>query len=363
MTAKRHLIAAGRGGQPLTPEQRRFNQLLAKIDKARAELQAWDEQLRLFAAAYAERVAPLEAELRGCRVALVARLDELIDERKARWTKADRQHIRGELCDAAAALIEDDDVDDETRERMLALFEKHAGHDYESENRAQVAAMKEMFEAASGLDLGDEEFTDEDALLRHARQRFAEAAEADEQSRPRRKPSAAERRREREQAEASQSLREVFRKLAGALHPDRADGDADRVRRTELMQRVNQAYAANDLLALFSLQLEIEQVDAEHLARASAERARQYNRLLAEQLRDIEGEIGARRRALCADFGLDPMRPLRLNDLGVLLEALSAERRADLRQARRDLEQLADPVSAKALLRERRRRFDEEMPF
>lgn len=368
MTAKRHLIAAGPGGQPLTPEQRRFNQLLARIDKARAELQAWDEQQRLFAASHAEQTAPLEAELRGCRIALVVRLDELLAERQARWTKADRKRIRGELCDAAAALLEDES-DDATRERMRALFEKHAGHDYETEARAEIAAMKELLEAASGLDLGDEEFTDEEALMRRARQRFAEAAEAAEaaevegHARRRGKPNAAERRREREQAEASKSLREVYRKLAGALHPDRAADDADRARRTELMQRVNQAYSGNDLLTLFSLQLEIEQVDAAHLARASAERARHYNRLLAEQLREIEGEIDARRHAVCAEFGLDPLRLPRLHELGFLLQALVRECRADLTQARHDLQQLADVASAKAMLRERWRRADQEMPF
>jgi curved DNA-binding protein CbpA len=42
-------------------------------------------------------------------------------------------------------------------------------------------------------------------------------------------------------------VREVFRKLASELHPDRETDPAEHARKTELMQRVNQAYKAGDL--------------------------------------------------------------------------------------------------------------------
>jgi len=63
---RRHLIAAPPDGPALGPEQRRFNRLLEKIDKARTLLQAWHEQDHLFAVAHAARVAPLQAELLDC---------------------------------------------------------------------------------------------------------------------------------------------------------------------------------------------------------------------------------------------------------------------------------------------------------
>jgi F0F1-type ATP synthase membrane subunit b/b' len=237
---------------------------------------------------------------------------------------------------------------------------RHAGHDYDTENREAIAAMKEMLETVSGLDLGAEEFADEDALLHEASRRFAESEEQKVEQRASRKPNTAQRRQERERAEASRSLREVYRKLAAALHPDRADGEVDRVRRNELMQRANRAYGANDLLAL---QLEIEQVDAAHLARATAERVRQYNLLLGDQLREIHAEIDARRFALCIDCGLDPDHPPRLEQLGSVLEGLVRECRAGLVQAQRDLAQLDDPVTAKLFLRRRWREVDDQMPF
>ena len=50
--------------------------------------------------------------------------------------------------------------------------------------------------------------------------------------------------------EASQSVRDVYRKLVSALHPDREADGAERERKTALMQRANQAYERNDLLEL-----------------------------------------------------------------------------------------------------------------
>ena len=59
------------------------------------------------------------------------------------------------------------------------------------------------------------------------------------------------------------------------------------------MQRVNQAYDANDLLTLLGLQLEIEQIDAAHLSSISAERLAHYNQILSEQLTQLEAELAS----------------------------------------------------------------------
>src|SRR6185436_12237903 len=74
------------------------------------------------------------------------------------------------------------------------------------------------------------------------------------------KPSAKQLKAEAEATHASQSVREVYRKLASELHPDRETDAAERERKTVLMQKVNQAYAAQDLLTLLQLQLDIEQI-------------------------------------------------------------------------------------------------------
>ena len=90
-------------------------------------------------------------------------------------------------------------------------------------------------EAQTGLDLGDEDFETEADLLAHVRERLqAKSAENEAEAPPPPPPkrqSAAQKKRAAEReavaAAAKQSLREVFRKLASSLHPDRAEDEAD----------------------------------------------------------------------------------------------------------------------------------------
>ncbi|MDE2394415.1 MAG: hypothetical protein KGM91_03170 [Burkholderiales bacterium] len=328
-SAKRPLpLVASRPGAPASPERKRFDQLVAKIDKARARLAAWREQLPQLAALRAARSTALIDEANRLRRALAQRLDEMAAE--PGWTRTERRTLGELVCELAGGLVEAG-LDDEAGS-MKALFNRHADLDYDSGTREDLQAMKAMIEAASGVDLGDEEAASAEELMQRARERLGAAAEAEAAAEPpprrRDRPNAAQARREAEAKAATQSLREVFRKLASALHPDRSSDAADHERRTGLMQRVNQAYAANDLLALLTLQLEIEQIDGEHLAGAPPQRIRHFNKVLGEQLAEIEAEIVDCEVQVCADFGLAPGRPLDPTKLQPLVERERAELKA-----------------------------------
>jgi hypothetical protein len=80
--------------------------------------------------------------------------------------------------------------------------------------------------------------------------------------------------------EPSQSVRDIYRKLASVLHPDRETDPTERERKTALIQRANQAYGRNDLLELLTLQIETEQIDAGALADIPEARLRHYNDVL-----------------------------------------------------------------------------------
>jgi len=54
--------------------------------------------------------------------------------------------------------------------------------------------------------------------------------------------------------QGGQTLRTVFRKLAMAIHPDKAHGKADHARRAEAMKEVTQAYQNGDLARLLELE-------------------------------------------------------------------------------------------------------------
>ena len=395
-----HALAVVSGQPALSPDQQRFNQLLAKLDKARADLLAWQAQTRHFELGHASLVAPLQAELMACQANMIRKMDSLLALAGERGAKRapkgsaappggqatalpklkpaaratpsarERRRLGADICSLIAGLLEISD-DAALADEMQALFQRHAGHSLDDEERDAVAAMKDLLESTVGLDLGDQNFDSEADLMRAARQKLEQAQASDTAARASakrsRKRTAAERRQAQEAAEAAaatQSLREVYRKLAAAIHPDRADGDADRERRHALMQRANLAYSGKDLLALLALQLEIDQVDPSQQARMTAERARQYCRLLSDQLRELDLSLSRHRLDFCHRFGLETYTLPRLDQMGKLLTTEERHARSAVAAAHQNLRQLDDPAVAWPFLRRGWREEDQvDCPF
>ena len=358
-------ISPSEAGPALTPPQKRFNTLIRQIEKARQTLAAWHDSIGTYRQAHAQVLLPLEDELMAVRRQWVFALDELLGQPRG-WTKTDRETLRELVCDAAGELLHarDGNGDDEDEE-LKALFARHAEIDFDTERQQMVRAMKDVAEAMTGLDLGDDEGIDtqDDLFARmqqglQAKAATQEAGDGNTQAdTPRRKKaSAAQQRREAEAQQATQSVRDIFRKLASALHPDRETDAQQRKVKTALMQKANQAYAANDLLALLELQLQIEQIDASHIASASAERLKHYNKVLGEQLAELKAEIEGVELRFCFDHGLEPGRTaIDPRKLGALLEQHSRQLRLELSQQQRELRMLADATATKRWLKQQRR--------
>jgi hypothetical protein len=156
------------------------------------------------------------------------------------------------------------------------------------------------------------------------------------------------------------SLREVFRKLASALHPDRETDPGERAAKTALMQEVNQAYAKADLLALLELQLRIEQIDASHVAEMDARRLNHFNKVLSEQLDELRAEIVRVEIGFSMNFELELGRALNPGKLGELLQREARRLRGELAQQQQRTRLLDDVAAAKRWLRAQRKRLRDE---
>jgi hypothetical protein len=186
-----------------------------------------------------------------------------------------------------------------------------------------------MVEDVLDIDLGDEldfnspeqMFADLDAKLE---QKLLQQQQVDEEHRNKRKKSAKqlekEARLEAEEQNVSQSIREVFRKLASALHPDREQDPLERERKTVLMQKVNVAYGNRDLLQLLELQLELEHIDQNAINAVSETRLQHYNKVLAEQSSELQQEIDMIAFSFKARHGLYPNEPLSPSKLMSVLQ-------------------------------------------
>lgn len=348
-------VSSRTSGSALTPEQKRFNALIRQIEQARRTLAAWQENLPLFQQTYVQVVLPLQNSFVAAHREWIFALDALLGQ--PGWTRAERATLRELVCDTAGELLEIDEDD----AALKALFDKYSEVDFDTDKRQDLQVMKEMTEMFTGLDLGDtaDIRTDEDLF-----QRMSEAAAANEAMRTsrmeHRRKTAAGQRREAEAQLATQSVREIYRKLASALHPDREPDPARREAKTAMMQRINGAYEANDLLTLLEMQLQIEQVDTRHIAGASTQRLKHYNKVLAEQLAGLKAEVERVECSFRIEFAMEPGSAVNPRKLGGLIDERTRSLRAELARQQRNARILGDRIATKRWLKEQRQAMREE---
>ena len=253
--------------------QRAFNRLVGQIGQQRELLAQWQQYELRYHQRLATELQPLQARLREAQRALVVLLDGLLVDpaTKPRLKKTERRKLVCSVQQLSGLLLEaDPDAEIE------AIFNRHGDVSHADLRQAELAEAEAMFSHLLGEQaIEGHQAQSLDELMQHAAERLAAQAQGrDEQAQsaraqqpPRGRQAEAARQRQEDAAQqASQSVREVFRKLASLLHPDRETDAAERARKTALMQQANQAYQADDLLTLLTLQLQSEQIDSLHLA-------------------------------------------------------------------------------------------------
>lgn len=336
MTASTPLpVIVPAGSAPPTPAQARFNTLVRQIAQAREALTAWQTGIAAFRSAHARHIAPLEAELDRVRRERVRALDALSHHEGL--ARLERATLSALIAREAHGLLLDTPDD----AALAAVFVAHAGMD--------VAQARQRAAQAGGDPSPDAAAADGAPASGAAAHGHADAPDPDDHdghgAPPPRRParrSAAQRRRDADALQALQSVRDVYRKLASALHPDREPDASKHAAKTALMQRVNQAYEARDLLALLELQLEIEQVDLGALAGAGTQRLKLYNAVFTDQLASLKAAVRDTEATFCATYGLRGDLMLNPRKLDPLIRALRAELQAQVRAHTLDRRQLAD---------------------
>jgi hypothetical protein len=367
----------GSAGAPLTPEQKRFRKLSGQVEAARESLERFKQQAREFMQRQAELTRPLVAELVSCGEVLLRAMEAFHGAQKL--SPAQRRTLRRSITEHAAELIEL--MDGPPPAWLVEVHDRHARKTHARQVAEDKLSMQAMLGEALGEDLGDELLSDEELAARLAqvmakearRKEEAEAADAagTPGPQPHGHPGAAGRatgagaargprsrataQAQRQAAEAlqfTQSVREVYRRLASALHPDRVPEGPEREAMTTLMQQANQAYEAKDLLKLLDLQARLDSHAAgnaeQRVMGLSAATLRHYNQLLGQELDDLRAALlieedqlleshphlgpylmgrtnGKTRAEVLAKAGQDELRLLRLQieEAQVSLKALS----------------------------------------
>lgn len=316
----------------LARQQEQFNALVHEVAAGRATLADWKERIER----YHQAVEPLQRELQAAWREWVFALDHA--SLRPELSRGERQQLSGLLREAVAALLEQEDDNE-----LAALAERHG--------EAAPAARPGDGDSAPGP--GETERLENSAEDWERRAASAAARRAERAAQ--RRAASASKQRAKEEQDASLSVRDVYRRLASALHPDREPDASQRARKTRLMQLANEAYEERNLLALLELRLQAEQVDAAHLASANRQRLQHYITVLQEQLTDLQSETRRLESSLRDATGAPPGAGLQPRKADRLISSQAQRLRGDLLALRRQTRALQDVEDVKAWLRAVRR--------
>jgi hypothetical protein len=334
---------------PQSRVRKQFNTLVKKLETERVKLALWRDELPKIRALADGEYKPLASTFDAHRRRLLLQLDEACSDKT--MGKTDKEKLADMICTIARDLMKMDEEDELIKE----IYNKHSGCDFDAEMDAEKALIRQMVGEVTGVELGEDvDFSSPlafleamqkkmEALEREAGQQQEQAGQA-HPAKPAKpaKLSAREARHQAEELKLKQSVRDIFRKLASALHPDRETDAAERDRKTVLMQRANVAYAANDLLGLLELQLEVEQIDQTGLDNLDDDRIKQFNRMLGGQIDEIKFDILALGSAFSLDMGWEVGQHRTAKAMMQGLRADIAAMRANVNYIEADLDTFSD---------------------
>jgi hypothetical protein len=352
--------------------QKSFNSLIAKIGKRRAALADWEAFEPEFRRKFADELTPLEDSFDAVRLEMVRRLDQSHDIKGL--TQTERQTIEDLIIHMAAPLLEHTEDPD-----LAEIFERYSVLDPEEEWVA-LETMRQTMEDALGIEISDDvDMASPEAVIRHVQEQLDQQEERERKRREAReehhakrkktpKNVAAEDQARTEQEEIHLSIREVYRKLASALHPDREPDPVERERKAALMQRVNKAYATRSLLDLLELQLELEHIDQATLDNISEVRLKRWNTILKEQLRGLDQELMEVEADYHYKCDMSPMQAVSPKSVKRSLNERMAAIREGIKRFEQDLRVIGDIKRMKPWLKEMKRELvylqqDDDMPF
>lgn len=320
-----------------------FHDLLRRVEIARASLAEWGEALPRWRERYHQQVMPLYRQREELDLALLQLLDHAHVAYKL--SKAERSFLSELIQSIAGPLIECG------HENLKPLHNRHGSVALDAEPAGDSLTFSDVAASEFGLEPDELHAVESsDEWCERLRERMA-AKHAHAQQR------ASARKDQRKAAPVDASpppLRELYRRLATALHPDREPEPARREHKTALMQRLNQAYVAGNLLGLIELQLEIGQLQPQQLQQLSDARIQDYNRDLGLQLKRIERELAQVEMDFRTQYALRGGNALRPGRLDTVMAQIKGKIVSQIALLRGELDLLQDATAFRRWLKQQR---------
>lgn len=344
MTERASVLRIGQPKAVLNKRQKEFNQLserIEQLDKLIPELKA---TYHLLIERVQKEYNPIVMEYQSFRVELVKLMDRTYEKdlyRKAYLTK-----LAYLISEIAFDLIVNYHF-----EELLPLFNKYSEVDFETALRELKRADSQLVD--SKLLAEENEISEEENLP----EQFHELDEEEqnrikEELRAEKAKAFSEKARQfSAQQKTTKSVRTVYMDLVKAFHPDRETDEAEKIRKTEIMQRVTQTYQENNLLELLKLQIEFERIDQEHLENLGKDQLTYYNLVLKGQVEELEKDKEEIQQQISYLCGINPQHANSMTTVVVKFNTNINEVKAEIKEIKLTLKKWKEPSVLKAFLK------------
>ncbi len=352
----------------LSKSQKEFNRLTRKIEQLTVDLSELEEAAQHIQQRVQTDYRPLVEQYNQFRADLVRLFDRAHDRNE--HTKTEKKKLVDLIQNMAFELISEHGMDD-----LKPIYDKYdtQGFDHTNAEADQQTAelMKEMMAAMFGVKFDeDADVSDPQKMTDYVQEQMAqrEADEARRQQQRASKPKSAkqqerEAKKQAEERNTTKAVRTLYMDLVKAFHPDREPDEAEKLRKTEIMHRVTDAYEKSDLLALFRLQLEFERIDQAHLETLAEDQLKYYNKILKQQAQELDDKFFALQNELAAMIGKPAFAVSSRFALEFSLNSDIAQLKRDIKAIKSDVKALADASRLKQWLKTYRIEKPDDLSF
>lgn len=302
------LVIRTGNGSPLSRTQMEFNRLMKSLESTKARHAKEQARLDHALATSIRELMPLVESIHRVNRDLVFKGLAAFNSLKL---TAERRHWFGDLLGGKAEELVADPVGlseeeiaelEEVMEQLLPPDMDQKAEDNDREGFDFIRSLMEQAAREAGVELnlsGLDPNADPEEFERSVQDRLRAALDNARENpdfpnaaKLRRKPTKAQLEKERKRAEQedakNRDLKSLFKQLAKAFHPDLEPDPLLKEHKKLWMQRLNSAYAINDLREMLQLEMEWLGEEATNLATACDQKLQVYCMLLKEQINDLK---------------------------------------------------------------------------
>jgi hypothetical protein len=337
----------------LTPAQKRFNTLLARVSELSDSIAMLETLSTQHRSSHLPAMRALKQQEDTARKNLLLFLDGRLHQAELTATqRRSATQIILALCEALEHTYDP---------QVQAVFHQHHSEEdaqaLAEEAREGAAHAKAVFEDLFGKPLqgADDLHTAEavfEAGLRQYREQQQHLEDKRQAKKAKKKPAARQLKDAQQHMDANTALRTVYRQLASALHPDREPDEAERLRKTALMSEVNAAYDSKNLSALLKLQLHMAQIDSAALSRIADDKLNAMSLLLKEQVQALEEDEAQAHFEIRHYLGVNELDHISAESLARALAIQLRDKQHEVDTLERDLRRIHNEAELKRWLKE-----------